>query len=333
MSDWSSHATQDSSQEWNTENSRRTLSVWPRYAVETATSGISQMAADGGPMEDPRLDVGVIYTHEDDLMTRLLCSLRRTAQPLNPRLILVDNSDRGDVSAWCGVFPNTKVLRNRRRLEYAPNLNRIIDASTSKYVLLLNTDMYFDAPERCIWKMFQFMESQPGCGIATCRVHYPDGSHAPSARRFQTFRTILARRSRLGKAMQRTLDDYFYCKRDPQEAWECEWVSGCFMMIRRQALEDVGLFDLQFRKYFEDVDMCQRMAQAGWRVMYNGRTSCFHFEQRASKHLLSVDALKHAYAYLRWLMKYGFVPANSLAAQATPNGPLPEESMTLRRAA
>ena len=332
MSDWSSHA-QTSSHEWKAESRWQTLSVWPRHTVEPAMSGVSPLTADADTVASPRLDVGVVYTHEDDLMTRLLCSLRRTAQPLNTRLILVDNSDQGDVSPWCGIFPNTKVLRNHRRLEYAPNLNRIIDASTSKYVLLLNTDMYFDAPERCIWKMFQFMESQPNCGIATCRVHFPDGSHAPSARRFQTFRTILARRSRLGRVMRRTLADYFYYERDPREAWECEWVSGCFMMVRRQALEDVGLFDLQFCKYFEDVDMCRRMAQAGWRVMYNGRTSCFHFEQRASKHLLSVDAWKHAYAYLRWLMKYGLVSASSVATRATPADSLPKSPATLRRAA
>jgi hypothetical protein len=57
------------------------------------------------------------------------------------------------------------------------------------------------------------------------------------------------------------------------------------------------------------------MSRAGWRVMYNGQTSCLHFEQRASKRLLSRDAFEHARSYLRWLTKWGFNPAR----QSHPN--------------
>ena len=67
-------------------------------------------------------------------------------------------------------------------------------------------------------------------------------------------------------------------------------------MVRRQAFQQVGLFDESFGKYFEDVDICLRMARAGWRVMYHGGTSCYHIEQRASRRLLSRDAWRHARA-------------------------------------
>jgi hypothetical protein len=58
-------------------------------------------------------------------------------------------------------------------------------------------------------------------------------------------------------------------------------------------------------KYFEDVDMCLRMARAGWQVMFNGQTHCYHHEQRASRRALSRDAWWHGRAYLRWLYKWG----------------------------
>ena len=75
--------------------------------------------------------------------------------------------------------------------------------------------------------------------------------------------------------MERTLDRYFY-RDQPGESFDSQWLSGCFLMLRRQAVEEVGAFDESFGKYFEDVDICLRMARAGWRVMHHGATSAAH---------------------------------------------------------
>src|SRR3990167_7262017 len=97
----------------------------------------------------------------------------------------------------------------------------------------------------------------------------------------------------LGRLMRRTLDPSLYREQSPSDTWEAEWLSGAFLMIRREAFNEVGLFDEGFVKYFEDVDMCLRMARAGWKVLYYGGTQCYHLERRASKNLLSVDAMRH----------------------------------------
>jgi N-acetylglucosaminyl-diphospho-decaprenol L-rhamnosyltransferase len=256
----------------------------------------------------PDVDIGVVYTYEDELMPRLLSTLRESGDGLDMRLILVDNNSRPGAGPWMEYFANTMVLRNPKRLGYCANLNRILAASSAPYVLLLNTDMYFDPAEQCITKMARFMQRQPDCGIAGCRLHHEDGGHAPSARRFQTLSMLLARRFGLGGLMQRTLDRYFYRERAIQGSWQCDWLSGCFLMIRREAFQHVGFFDARFVKYFEDVDMCLRMAGAGWRVMYHGGTYCYHAEQRGSQNLFSADARKHLRSYVSWLRKWGFSP-------------------------
>ena len=61
--------------------------------------------------------------------------------------------------------------------------------------------------------------------------------------------------------MQRTLQRYFYMDHAPGESFDCQWLSGCFLMLRNKAVEKIGLFDESFGKYFEDVDMCLRMAR------------------------------------------------------------------------
>src|SRR5688572_10482429 len=96
------------------------------------------------------LDVGVIYTHEHGLMPPLMQSLCRSGDDLRMRLILVDNHSADGVARWESLLPNTLVLTNERRLGYAPNLNRILEHATARYVLLMNTDMYFDPHVQCL---------------------------------------------------------------------------------------------------------------------------------------------------------------------------------------
>jgi hypothetical protein len=255
----------------------------------------------------PEVDVGVIYSGERPWMPRLLASLADAGRGVAMRLLLVDNASADGVDAWTSHVSDTVVLRNPRRLGYAANLNRILAVSTARYALAMNTDMYFDSAEPCIARMVRFMESHPACGVAGCGLYHADGQFAYPARRFQSLAVVLARRCGLGRLLRRTLDQYLYRDRSADETWEPEWLSGAFLMIRRDAIREVGGFDEGYGKYFEDVDICLRMARAGWKVFYYGGTYCYHLERRGSKNLLSLDALRHLRAYLRWRWKWGFV--------------------------
>ncbi|MBI5758267.1 MAG: glycosyltransferase [Planctomycetales bacterium] len=259
------------------------------------------------------LDVGVVYTNERHYMEPLIATLSASARDLRVRLMLVDNASADGTRDWETAFDETLVIRNATQLGYAENLNQIVARSTARYVLLLNTDMYFDVAEQCVRKMWEFMESHPECGLSGCRLYHPDGSYAYPARRFQTLPIIAARRLGLGHVLPRTLHRYFYRDHDVRDTFECEWLSGCFMFARREALQQVGQFDLRFAKYFEDVDLSLRMAAAGWQVMFNGSTYGYHCEQRASTRLFSRDGWQHIRSYSRWLSKWGFNPRRHIA--------------------
>ncbi|MEN6407664.1 MAG: glycosyltransferase [Thermoguttaceae bacterium] len=271
-------------------------------------------------MSTPDLDIGVIYTHERDLMPRLLETMARSGRGLSMRLLLVDNASDG-VRPWLGYFSETEVLKNSRRLSYAANLNRILDASTARYVLLMNTDMYFDPNEPCLARMVEFMDCQPRCGLAGCRLLHADGSEALAARRFPTLPLIAARRCGLGRWLRRSVDRHFYAERAPTDTWSCDWLSGCFLMFRREAIRQVGRFDEGYGKYFEDVDIGLRTARAGWHVMHHGATFCYHLEQRASRRLLSADAWRHLRAYVHWLGKWGVSVPTSAPSPSTVKNP------------
>jgi N-acetylglucosaminyl-diphospho-decaprenol L-rhamnosyltransferase len=257
------------------------------------------------------VDIGVIYTHEREFMTPLLSSLVRSGDAVGMRLVLVDNASADGVAEWSGVFPRTVVLRNERRLTYAENLNRILAASDSRYVLFLNTDMTFDPAEQAVSKLVRFMDAHPECGVSGCRLYHRDGTYAFPARRFQTLPTIAARRLGLERWMGETVRSYLYQDQPLPGVFECDWLSGCLLMARTDAARRIGGFDSGFRKYFEDVDFCLRMARRGWSVMFNGETYAWHWEQRASRKLLSHDAWTHLKSYARWISKWGFDPASA----------------------
>jgi N-acetylglucosaminyl-diphospho-decaprenol L-rhamnosyltransferase len=263
------------------------------------------------------LDIGVVYTYERDLMSPLTESMRASGDGLRMRLLLVDNDSSDGVEPWSRSFDETKILYNDRRASYAANLNRVLAASSARYVLLLNTDMYFDPPQQCLAKMVAFMDGNADCGIAGCRLRHADGADAFAARRFPTLPLILARRCGLGWLFRRAVDRYFYAEHAPEETWQCDWLSGCFLLVRRMAYEQIGGLDERYGKYFEDVDYCLRMTLNGWRVMYHGAASCCHLEQRASKRLLSTDAWTHFRSYLRFLRKWGWRPGGVSTASKT----------------
>ncbi|HUY31278.1 MAG TPA: glycosyltransferase [Pirellulales bacterium] len=256
------------------------------------------------------LDVGIVYSGERHFMPPLLTTMSAAAADLSVRLLLVDNASRDGTAQWQAGFARTTTLVNATPLGYGANLNRILATSTAPYVLLMNTDMYFDPAEPCLAEMVRFMEAHPDCGVGSCRLYRPDGGYGHPARRFQTARIIAGRRFGLGKVFRGSVADYLYRRRSRFETFDCDWVSGCFLFVRRAAYAEVGGFDLGFKKYFEDVDFCARVAQAGWRVMFHGGTYCYHHEQRASRRLFSADAWRHAMSYLRWLRKWGVMSAS-----------------------
>jgi GT2 family glycosyltransferase len=252
------------------------------------------------------LDIGLIYTAEAEWIRPLLASLWESRGRMRVRLLLVDNRTKLGPAPWSGIFAETRVIRNPRRLGYGPNLNRIAEHSDAPYLLLLNTDMLFDPQAGCLERMVDFMRQHPECGVAGCRLLHRDGSEGYAARRWPTPRAIAARRlPGMGRIWRDQVADHLYGQHSVEQTFACDWLSGCFLMIRREAREEVGGFDEGFRKYFEDVDYCWRMQQAGWRVMYHGATHCTHFEQRGSRRVVSADAWQHLRSYARWYWKCG----------------------------
>ena len=217
-------------------------------------------------------------------------------------VILIDNASSDGTSDLAKLYHFVKIIRNEEKQFFCANHNMAIERSSGKYILLLNPDISFDTSEHCVAKMFDFMEKYSTCGISGCRVYNFEKVFAFPARRYQTLSMVIGRRFPFF-ASKKSIDKYFYKEFDVKSTFEADLLSGCFLFIRKSMLTHTGLLDIGFKKYFEDVDICRRAWATGWKVMYFGETYYYHLEQRASRKLLSKDAIRHIKSWMRWKMK------------------------------
>lgn len=193
---------------------------------------------------------------------------------------VVDNASKDtSVEMIKRDFPEVGLINNRKNLGYAKAANQGIRLSTGKYIVISNADV--QVLDNALEKMVIFLENHPEIGILGPKV-YDDSQKKgiqPSCRSFPSFQTALFNRNSLLNKLfprNRWSNRYLMLDWDHRETKEVDWVSGCFLIIRREAIQTVGLLDEDFFMYNEDVDWCYRMKKSGWKVFYYPEAEVVH---------------------------------------------------------
>ncbi len=206
-------------------------------------------------------------------------------------ILVVDNgSTDGSQEMVHAEFPGVRLLDNPGNQGYSSACNCGIRATDCDYIFILNSDTEF--PDE-LARLTQHMEAHPELGALGPMLLNGDGSIQMSCRKFPTIGGSLFH-GLLGDWLPDNPFTRKYHMKDFDHSLACEvdWVSGAAVLLRRQALQDSGLFDEGYFMYVEDVDLCWRLRQAGWQVgycpdvrvvHYIGRTSC----QQSARMLLA----------------------------------------------
>jgi len=234
------------------------------------------------------IDLLLVSFNSAHLLERLRKSLIDAALPgLQLRLLAVDNaSSDGSGEVLSVTFPCALFIQNQVNVGFGRANNQLAEHVSGDYVLLLNTDA-FVSPETLAMTV-DHMERHPHCGILGVRLVGSDGSAQPSLRSFPTPLTTFLRRTGLHRfsPLDNARDDL---ARDHTRISECDWVPGCYYLVRRAVLEEIGLFDPRFFMYFEEVDHCRRARDAGWTVTYLPSTSVVHLGGESAKSVASLS--------------------------------------------
>lgn len=222
----------------------------------------------------PDLSVIIVNYNTANLLQPLFASLDAARGDFTLQILVVDNASRDNsVDLLRNTFPQTELIQNSINVGFGRANNQVLSQARGRYLLLLNTDA-FVAPDT-LTKTLRFMEENPKCGVLGVKLVGRDGALQPSCRYFPTPWNTFLSSTGLKRFFPgtRLVDDMSW---DHASVRECDWVPGCYYLVRREVVESVGLFDPRYFLYFEEVDHCRAVRQAGWAVLYYPFTAVMH---------------------------------------------------------
>lgn len=179
-------------------------------------------------------------------------------------------------------FPDVTYIALPTNLGLAKAINIGIHAAKGDYILIANPDIA--VLEGAVELLHQFLLEHPKVALVGPRLVNPDGTTQLSCYKFPSWMVPVYRRTPLGRLpwARRVLGAYLMLDWNHEQNRTVDWVLGACMLIRRSAIEDVGLMDERFFLYFEDVDWCHRFWKNGWEVYYIADARMVHYHQRLS---------------------------------------------------
>jgi GT2 family glycosyltransferase len=244
------------------------------------------------------LDVVIVSYRCEGLLRDCLTSLGEHPVEAGMAVEVVDNAS-GDGTAEMveREFPEVRLTRAGANLGFSAANNLAIRGGESPYVLVLNPDTRIVAG--ALDRLLELMEERPDVGVAGPKLVREDGSLDHAAKRsFPTPLGALAHFSGAGRRQGASgrLAQYRAPQLGDDEAGPVDAVNGALMLIRRAALDQVGLFDEGYWMYMEDLDLCYRFAEAGWTTWYEPAATVVHVKAGTSGPIRSAR-LNRAFHY------------------------------------
>jgi len=245
-----------------------------------------------------RASIVIVNWNTKGLLAECLASIEANPPAGGLEVIVVDNASvDGSVEMIRESFPQVTLLVNETNVGFAGANNRGITHSRGDYVLLLNSDTVVRAG--ALEALLLFMEEQPDAGAAGARLLNRDGSLQHSCSALPTL---------LREGMH--LFHLDYRQRRMMQGWDIEQprqvdvLLGACLLVRREALEQVGLMDEGYFMYSEEVDYCRRLRDAGWRLYWVPRAEVVHYGGQSTRQVATEMFLQLYAAKLRYFRKH-----------------------------
>jgi GT2 family glycosyltransferase len=246
------------------------------------------------------LSIIIVNWNTKDLLLQCLESVYQITKRIEMEIFVVDNgSGDGSVLAAKEGFPEVNFIQNQTNLGFAKANNQALSLAKGRYLLLLNPDtqIKIGATER----MLSFMEDHSEVGVIGPQLLHLDGSKQNSIANFPSLATEL-----LNKSFLRWLFPKKYPgkERSYGEPLEVDSVIGACMMVRGDAMAQVGLLDEDYFLFLEETDWCCRMKKAGWKIYHIPQAEIYHFQGKG----VEIEKKKARVEYYR--SRYHFFKKN-----------------------
>jgi GT2 family glycosyltransferase len=265
---------------------------------------------------DPVLSIVILTWNSRALLEACLAALPAATASLPNEVVVVDNGSTDGTQDMLARRPDLVALRNSSNRGVAPGRNQGLRAARGEFVALLDVDTV-PAPDAFL-TLVRHLRAAPHVGLVGPKLVGLDGRLQYSCRRFPTVLDKVLRRlpQRWGRALT---DDVELRWWDHATVREVDYVIGACQVIRRTALDEVGLLDERIFYGPEDVDLCLRMHHAGWAVAYVPHAIVMHLERRMTRRLWSPLTARHlqGLGYFFWKHRYLVTRPHAAAVRRT----------------
>ncbi len=209
-------------------------------------------------------------------------------------------------------FADIKFIKNEKNIGFGKSVNAGLKIAKGKYIFIMNADCMVPYPEE-LNKLLDYLKSTRSVGVIGPKLLNFDNTHQHSAFRFYTPFTILARRTPLGKTAkgEKAIKRFIMAKNaiKSHEGINVDWLMGSALLTKKEYLDKIGFFDERFFMYMEDVDLCRRFWEAGFKVMYCPISKIYHFHGKASHKkglfLFNRYTIIHTISACKYFIKHG----------------------------
>jgi GT2 family glycosyltransferase len=210
------------------------------------------------------LTIIIVNWNTRGLLRKCLNSIQTTVRDLSYEIIVVDNaSTDGSAAMLRESFPQVRLIENLQNRGFGAANNQALGLMAGRYALLLNSDAALR--ENAVSELFDCMENHPRAAMACGQLLNSDGSRQNSIAAFPSLLTLMTNVPLL---------EYLFPRRFPSKRYghagpvEVDSAIGACIMVRREAMDAVGLFDERYHFFFEETDWAYRMRQAGWKILH-----------------------------------------------------------------
>lgn len=236
-----------------------------------------------------KLSIIIVSWNVRELLRKCLASIfDQTKIPFE--VIVVDNaSSDGSAEMVAERFPQVRLIRNNKNVGFGKANNQGTKLARGKYVIFLNDDT--EVKDGALDKMVVCLEAQPEIGIVGARLLNPDGSlQRGTARQFPSFKILVTMLLGWHSFLLNRdwLRQYYLLDENFTRDTEVDQVMGASLMTRKNLLDKLGGFDEEFWIWFEEVDLCQRYKEAGYKIYVVGRAEIIHHQGKSFVQILKI---------------------------------------------
>jgi GT2 family glycosyltransferase len=224
----------------------------------------------------PDLSIVLVCWNNKDYLEPCLNSLYKDALKSSFDVVVVDNgSTDGSQEMLQKKFPEVKIIQNDHNAGLSRASNQGIMATQGKYVLLLNNDTLVNTPS--LDAMVFFLDRQGDAGAVGGKLLNPDGSFQAAGSHFPSIHEEFLISTRLGALFNPGYPDVI----PGNDVKPVDWIGSACLLLRREALDQVGLLDEEYFIYGDEADLQYRLKKAGWKVYYLPNITTIHYGGRS----------------------------------------------------